>query len=104
MKSKLLAAAILLTATSAFARGGAGITNASEFLHESIEHSIRKIALSNPAVSTNLSGVSAAAIDADSVAVELTLSSGEAFTLNCELVDEWSRGGTVLKKEVVCFN
>lgn len=95
----------LATATPALARGGddAVLTRGSQawFAVETAEHELRALlaagaidAAAPTGLSVDLTSTSASEIVIDTATTQLTDA--------CQMVDHWSRRGTVLKKEVYC--
>ncbi|MCR9205701.1 MAG: hypothetical protein NXH75_14045 [Halobacteriovoraceae bacterium] len=105
---KLIVAATLLTlalSTQASRGGDRNLTlknSMAGFASESIEHSMRLLYRTNPAVKDQVNGANVEIISAQDSAVSIELVDGTVFTYNCFRFDDWSRSGTVLKKEVVC--
>lgn len=91
---------------TAQARGGntnLGLKNSmAGFVSESLEHSMRLFYQTNAAQKELVSTASVERLTQDDATVVIELEDGTAFTYNCIRFDHWSRGGTVLKKEVVC--
>jgi len=92
----------LITAVSAFAyakNGGNAPMTPDRFMHESIEHStvMAKASGAGVIVSSN-----AQFIDSETINVSLTGDGGSVYTYQCVLVDDFSKGGTVVKKDVRC--
>jgi hypothetical protein len=91
----------LITAVSAmaYAKGGGDQPMTPErFINESIEYSISLAKLSGASVVS----VSTQAIDAETMNVVVLTSDGTALSYQCNLVDDFSKGGTVVKKDVRC--
>jgi hypothetical protein len=103
MKHVLLAAtALFVTTTTATARDGVGdFARGSHgwFLEESAEHALRTAGAMGSIDS--VTALSVAVVSATETSVRVETSDGE-LNFSCYLVDEWSRSGTVLKKEVLC--
>lgn len=91
----------LITAVSAmaYAKGGGDQPMTPErFIHESIEYSIALAKLSGATVVS----VSTQAIDAETMNVVVVTAYGTGLNYQCKIVDDFSHGGTVLKKDVRC--
>ena len=105
---KLIVAATLLTLTlsAQASRGGdrnLGFKNSmAGFASESIEHSMRLLYRTNPAVKDQVVGANVQIASAQDSTVAIELADGTELIYSCIRFDDWSRGGTVLKKEVVC--
>lgn len=106
MKKLLVVATLLTLGLSAHARGGN--TNLSlknsmaGFASESIEHSMRLLFRTNPTIKDQVASAQVEIISEQDSTVLIGLTDGTELTFNCIRFDDWSRGGTVLKKEVVC--
>lgn len=99
MKALLL---VLITAVStmAFAKGGGNQPMTPErFMEESIEYSIL---LAKTAGAGTISATNSQFINDETINVTLTDVGGGNFSFQCLLVDDFSKGGTVVKKDVRC--
>lgn len=109
MKSKIIAAAFgaTLLANAAFARGGDRdlLVRGSQawFAAESGEHVVKSLVLVGTIDQSKLTALNIDLTSTSTLTVALTTSEGQV-TDSCWMVDEWSRGGTVLKKDVRCEN
>lgn len=98
-----IAVTLAVISSSAFARRGDN--NDSRFpvgspewvSHESLEHSMRLLPLG-----TSVTGTSVQLVSETSSTVAITVADGSTLNFGCEVVEEWSRHNTVLKKEVRC--
>ncbi len=102
MKQFIAMTALLLVGFSTYAKGGniAYKNSMAGFAGESIEHSLLQVFNANggdQVVGTSVELLS----DTDST-VLIDLADGSQLTFNCLRFDDISRGGTVIKKEVVC--
>ncbi|MCF8060695.1 MAG: hypothetical protein K9K67_15435 [Bacteriovoracaceae bacterium] len=106
MKKIIMITVLLSAAFSAQARRGATdltLKNSmAGFASESIEHSMSVLNRTNPTVKDQVAGASVQIISAADSTVIIELTDGSEMTFNCIRFDDTSRGGTVLKKEVVC--
>lgn len=106
MKKLMIVATLLTLALSAQARGDdrdLTLKNSmAGFATESIEHSMRVLYRTNPAIKNQVAGANVQIASETDSTVAIELVDGSEFTFNCIRFDDWSRGGTVLKKEVVC--
>lgn len=107
MKKLIVALSLITVAFSAQARGGADRNPALKnsmagFVSESLEHSMRLFYTANAAQKDLVTAASVERLTQDDATVVIELEDGTSFTYNCIRFDEWSRGGTVHKKEVVC--
>lgn len=106
MKKLIIAATLLTIGLSAQARGGdrdiALKNSMAGFASESIEESVRLLYRTNPAVKDMVSGAQVEILNDQDSTVLVSLNDGSELTFNCLRFDDWSRGGTILKKEVVC--
>jgi hypothetical protein len=107
MKKIILIAALLTAGISTQAgRGGdrdLTLKNSmAGFASESIEHSMRLLNRTNPTAKDLVIGANVQSLTQADSTVIIELSGGSEITYNCLRFDDWSRGGTVLKKEVVC--
>lgn len=107
MKKFILIAALLTAAISTQAsRGGdRNLTlknSMAGFASESIEHSMRLLYRTHPTVKDQVAGANVQIISEADSTVVIELTDGSEITFNCLRFDDWSRGGTVLKKEVAC--
>ena len=99
---KLVTSIALLAAVSlsglAQARDNDRLTRGSQawFVAESVEYVLR----AQPEVS--LASLSVELTGPEDLILTLGKADDATQTFNCFMFDEWSRGGTVLKKEVVC--
>jgi hypothetical protein len=105
MKKTILTLSLLLAGTL-LAKGGtpnpAKLTKAG-LLAEAIEHSTRKLALvDRPELKNEIQSISAEYISSTEVVVEL-VSPNQVVTYKCLQFDDFSQGGTVLKKEFRCI-
>lgn len=99
MKAVLFA---LITVVSVFAsakNGGAKPMTPERFMHESIEYST---ALAMNAGAGSVLSSNAQFIDSETINVVLTGSNGASYSFQCVLVDDFSKGGTIVKKDVRC--
>jgi hypothetical protein len=95
----LILSLITAASTMAFAEGGGDQPMTPEsFIHESIEYSISLAKLSGASVVS----VSTQAIDADTMNVVVLTADCTDLTYQCSLVDDFSKGGTVVQKDVRC--
>lgn len=111
MKNLMITILALSVSFSALASGGSrsggrtnlGLKNSmAGFVSESLEHSMRVFYRTNAASKDLVLNASVDRISQDESTVVIELEDGSAFTYNCLRFDDWSRSGTVLKKEVVC--
>ncbi len=80
-----------------------GLNSSAGFLSESVEHALRRlVALDAPAELNNVVSVEAAYQSATQATVVLISTPTSEFKYSCSLFDDFSRGGTVVKKEVRC--
>ncbi len=106
MKKLIIAVALLTIGLSAQARGGNNdltLKNSmAGFTSESVEESVRLLYRTNPAIKDQITGAQVDILSEQDSTVVIGLNDGSELTLSCLRFDDWSRGGTVLKKEVVC--
>jgi|GEM_PF-4737172 len=107
MKKLILIATLLTTGLSANAsRGGdRNLTlknSMAGFASESIEHSMELLYRTNPAIKDQVTGADVQILSEADSTVNVELTDGSVITYSCLRFDDWSRGGTILKKEVVC--
>lgn len=107
MKKLILIATLLTAGFSANAGRGEGRDLALKnsmagFATESIEHSMRLLYRTNPAIKDQVTGADVQILSEADSTVNIELTDGSILTYNCLRFDDWSRGGTILKKEVVC--
>lgn len=110
MKKLIIIAALLSTSLTANASGGGNRPGRDQalknsmagFASESIEHSIRLLNRTNPSLRDQVTGAQVEILSEQDATVTIDLNDGSVLTYNCLRFDDWSRGGTVLKKEVVC--
>lgn len=110
MKKLVIIAALLTATLSAYATGGGsgngrdlGLKNSmAGFASESIEHSMRILYRTNPGLKDQVAGAQVELLSAQDSTVSIDLNDGTVMTYTCIRFDDWSRSGTVLKKEVVC--
>lgn len=80
-----------------------GLSSSAGFLSESVEHALRRLAaLDAPAEVNNLVSVEASYQSATQTTVVLISTPTTEFKYSCSLFDDFSRGGTMVKKEVRC--
>lgn len=99
----------MLAGFSAFARGGDGghgglpLNSNAYLIHEATENSMRKLLLTEPGAAAQVSGVSASMIGADgTTTVTIELGAERVVKFLCTPFDDFSHGGTILKKEMAC--
>lgn len=107
MKKLTIVATLLTLAFSAHAsRGGTRNLNFKNsmagFASESVEHSMELLYRTNPAIKDQVVGANVEIISQADSAVIIELTDGSQLSFSCLRFDDWSRGGTVLKKEVAC--
>lgn len=109
MKKIILVAAVMFVSSLAFAKnGGSNPSNvaikstSAGFLSESLEHSIRQLNLSNPGSLDSVQDASVLSSGTDQTVVTLTMTDGSAVSYLCSRFDHLSKGGTIVKKEVMC--
>jgi len=80
-------------------------TSNAGLISESVEHAIRLVVSANNSLEKSIKG-SDARLDekSKSVAVTLFLMDNSQKSFKCSLVDHPSHGGSVMKKEMICFN
>ncbi|MGE4130339.1 MAG: hypothetical protein AB7F86_01805 [Bdellovibrionales bacterium] len=105
---KLIVLASLLTGFSVYARGGGGggaglpLNSQAYLIHEAVETSQRLLVLSMANAAASMTGVTADVIDAQGTTrVEIRYGGGVAI-YTCTPFDDFSHGGTIVKKEMVC--
>jgi hypothetical protein len=72
------------------------------FASESIEKSTRLLYRLSPQVKNNITGAKVDLLTNTDSIVQIEHLDGTTTTFSCFRFDDWSKGGTVLKKEVVC--
>lgn len=98
MKSVLFLA-VLAVCGATFAKGGGDQPmTPARFLEESIEYSVM-LAQNTGATVT---AVNTQSVDADTMNVFVTTGAGSVLNFECNIVDDYSHGGTVVKKDVLC--
>jgi hypothetical protein len=96
----LLITLITVVSAMAHAKGGGNQPMTPEkFMHDSVEHSLL---LAKNAGAGMITATNAQAIDTETINVTFTSEDGATFSYQCILVDEISKGGTVMKKDVRC--
>jgi sarcosine oxidase gamma subunit len=108
-RSPLVAAAAVTLGLAALATGAAArdgddtlLPRGSNqwFVTESLEHSVRGLVLSGEREAVDDASV---ALQSEARAlVTITLANGAVATFSCAMFDDFSHGGTVVKKEVAC--
>lgn len=96
MKSILTVLIVIMGATAFAKGGGTKPMTPSRFLTESVEYSVL-LAQANGAILA----VAADVVDTANITVVVTQAQGDKNYL-CKLVDDFSNGGTVVKKDVFC--
>lgn len=109
MKTLLLTILTLMFAQNAFAKGGvkspqemALRNSAAGFAHESLEHATRILNATTPDAIHQVIGASIQLISATDSVVSIQLSDGTLASYNCLMVQDFSKGGTVVKNEARC--
>lgn len=107
MKKLITITALLTLAFSAQARRDGDTNQAFKntmagFASESIEHSLELMVRQAPATAAQVVSTNVQILTQDDSIVVVGLADGSELTYNCLRFDEWSRGGTVHKKEVIC--
>ncbi len=106
MTKMIITATLLIIGLSAQARGGdrdlALRNSMAGFASESIEESIGILYRTNPALKDTVTGAQVEILNDQDSTVFVSLNDGSELIFNCLRFDDWSRSGTVLKKEVVC--
>lgn len=106
MKKFIIAATLLTIGLSAQARGGdrdiAFKNSLAGFSSESIEESMKLLYRTTPALQNQVTGASVELLNEQDSTVLVTLNDGTELIFNCLRFDDTSRGGTIIKKEVVC--
>ncbi len=106
MKKLMIAATLLTLSIATQARGGNANLDLKNsmagFASESIEESVRLFYRVNAGLKEQVIGASVTTNTPEDSTVVIELEDGSAFTYSCLRFDDWSNGGTVLKKEVVC--
>lgn len=107
MKNVLLVMT-MLAGFSAFARGGVEhgglpLNSNAYLMHEAVENSMRLLLQSEPSVAGSVTGVDANIIDAQGTTlVTLELGAQRVVKYTCTPFDDFSHGGTIVKKEMAC--
>ncbi len=107
---KLLMVAALLSGFSAFARGGGNggggglpLNSMAYLVHEATENSMRLLLSSEPTAANSVSGIDANVIDAQGTTqVTVELGAERVVKYLCTPFDDFSHGGTIVKKEMLC--
>jgi hypothetical protein len=107
MKKLIIAATLLALTVSAQARRGGNTqlplkNSMAGFASESIEESTRLFYRLSPALKDQVIGAQVELVSGTDSNVQIELTDGTVANFNCIRFDDWSNGGTVLKKEVVC--
>lgn len=109
MKKILLVLTVLGLTQAALAKGGgnnpgklAFKNSQAGFVSESAEHSLQMFVRANSVLKDSVQNVTVVSQTPDDSVVTISLNDGSAVTYTCLRFDDWSNGGTVLKKEVVC--
>lgn len=107
MKKQMIALALLTLTLSAQASNGGSknltLKNSmAGFAAESIEESTRHLYRQSPALKDQVIGAQVELTSATDSSVQIDLVNGSTIAFNCFRFDDWSKSGTVLKKEVVC--
>jgi hypothetical protein len=101
MKTGILAlAAVVLSTSAALARGGNGFGPGDNLVAESIEKSARLAQLQGLDLAT--AQVAGRQVSPERAEVVFTFANGTSAAYDCSLIDDVSKGGTRIKKEVVC--
>ncbi len=105
MKKLVLALTIMSLSQFAFAKGGGNLVfknSQAGFVSESLEESLEHFVRVNPAMKDMVQNATVVSQTPDDSVVTISMDDGSAITYTCVRFDDWSKGGTVLKKEVVC--
>lgn len=106
---KAILAGLLCVSSMALARGGGGehgglpLNSMAYLVHEATENSMRLLLSSDPSAAALVSGVDANVLDAQATTqVTIELGSERVAKYLCTPVDDFSHGGTIVKKEMLC--
>ncbi len=109
MKKLLITLSFVLIPTFSFASSGSSNgrdlqfkNSEAGFVSESVEHSMRIFSQTQFYMAVKVTGLQVQIPQAGESLVTLSLSDGNEMTYTCFQFDDWSRSGTVLKKEVAC--
>ncbi len=109
MKKLVLSMIILGLSQIAAAKGGgsnpaklAFKNSQAGFVAESLEDSLRRFSTANVEMRDLVQDATVVSETPNDSVVTISISDGTAVTYTCLRFDDWSKGGTVLKKEVVC--
>lgn len=72
------------------------------FVSESLEHSMRIFYRTNQALKDQVVDAAVESTSLDTSVVSIILNDGSEYQYDCLRFDDTSRGGTIIKKEVVC--
>lgn len=98
MKAILLLTVLFGAITASAKNGGNQPMTPDRFLEESIEYSIAMTKMTGAVVAS----VSTQSVDADTMIVAVSATNGSLYSYECNIVDDFSNGGTVVKKDVLC--
>lgn len=109
LKYVLVAVLIAGVSQTAFARRGgddparqAFKNSQAGFVSESLEHSMRQFFRVNQALKDEVADATVESTSLDTSIVNIILNDGSEYHYDCLRFDDTSRGGTIVKKEVVC--
>lgn len=110
MKRILFVTLSLVLANVAFAKGGVkspqemAIRNSpAGFAHESLEHATEILNFNNPNAINQVISASIQILSESSSLVVIQLNDGSTASFDCSLVQDFSKGGSVVKNEARCF-
>ena len=108
MKNAMVTLLLILSAISAHAKGGGNknpsLATSAGFIAESVETSIQRLTLIDSVGSENaMIGVQAIKTVSGNIEVSIQMQDGSTKIYNCELFDDVSKNGTIVKKDVRCI-
>lgn len=110
MKTILFVVLSVVFSNAAFAKGGVkspqemAIKNSlAGFVHESLEHATEILNASNSNAINQVISASIQVLSETSSLVVIQLNDGSTSSFDCSLVQDFSKGGSIVKNEARCF-